>query len=108
MKHTGGSMSPFNAWVMLKGLETIHLRCDQQAKSALSLAKNLEGHAKLAQVLYPHLPSHPQHDVAKRQMGAGGTVIALDIKGGQAEAFRFLNALQIGLDLQQSRRQQKP
>ena len=95
MKHTGGSMSPFNAWVMLKGLETLHLRCTQQAATALHLATALEGHEKLANVLYPHLKSHPQHAVAKRQMGAGGTVIALDIKGGQAEAFRFLNALEI-------------
>lgn len=95
MKHTGGSISPFNAWVMLKGLETMHLRCTQQAETALSLATALEGHAKLAQVLYPHLASHPQYEVAKRQMGAGGTVIALDIKGGQAEAFRALNALEI-------------
>ncbi len=95
LKHTGGSISPFNAWVMLKGLETLHLRCTQQAETALALAEALEGHDKLANVLYPHLPSHPQYGVAKAQMGAGGTVIALDIKGGQAEAFRFLNALQI-------------
>ena len=95
LKHTGGSLSPFNAWVMLKGLETMHLRCNAQAGTALELAHSLEGHAKLARVIYPHLKSHPQYEIAARQMGAGGTVVTLDIKGGQAEAFRFLNALKI-------------
>ena len=95
LKHTGGALSPFNAWVMLKGLETVHLRCGAQAASALEIARALEGHNKLAQLAYPHLPSHPQYDVAKRQMDAGGTVIALDIAGGKPGAFRFLNALQI-------------
>ncbi len=95
LKHTGGALSPFNAWVMLKGLETVHLRCGAQAETALKLASALEAHPKLARVAYPHLPSHPQYDAAKRQMDQGGTVIALDIKGGKAEAFRFLNALRI-------------
>ncbi|WP_299190926.1 O-succinylhomoserine sulfhydrylase [uncultured Litoreibacter sp.] len=95
LKHTGGALSPFNAWVMLKGLETVHLRCGAQAQTALKIATALEGHEKLANVAYPHLPSHPQFGAAKRQMEQGGTVIALDIKGGKAEAFRFLNALQI-------------
>ena len=95
LKHTGGALSPFNAWVMLKGLETVHLRCAQQAETALSLASALEGHEKLSKVSYPHLPSHPQYGVAKGQMDTGGTVIALEVKGSKAEAFRFLNALQI-------------
>ena len=95
LKHTGGALSPFNAWVMLKGLETVHLRCDAQADTALKIATALEGHNKLANVAYPHLPSHPQVAVAKRQMDQGGTVIALDISGGKTEAFRFLNALKI-------------
>lgn len=95
LKHTGGSLSPFNAWVLLKGLETIHLRCTTQAASALAIAQALEGHPAVNAVLYPHLPSHRQYEVAKRQMSAGGTVIALDLKGGQAEAFSFLNALDI-------------
>ncbi|MEM7469886.1 MAG: O-succinylhomoserine sulfhydrylase [Pseudomonadota bacterium] len=95
LKHTGGALSPFNAWLMLKGLETVHLRCTAQAESALKLATALHGHNKLANVAYPHLPSHPQYEVAKRQMDKGGTVIALEISGGKAEAFRFLNALKI-------------
>lgn len=95
LKHTGGALSPFNAWIMLKGLETVHLRCNAQADSALQIAQELEGHAKLAQVLYPHLPSHPQHKIATRQMDKGGTVIALDIAGGKEAAFRFLNGLEI-------------
>lgn len=95
LKHTGGALSPFNAWVLLKGLETIHLRVNAQADAALIIAEALDGHAKLARTLFPHLSSHPQVSVAKRQMDKGGTVIALDIKGGQAAAFRFLNALKI-------------
>ena len=97
MKHTGGSMSPFNAWVMLKGLETIDLRVRAQAQSALALAETLQGHAGLSRVLYPGHPSHAQHDLVVRQMGKGGTVISLDINGGQEAAFRVLNALQIVL-----------
>lgn len=95
MKHTGGSMSPFTAWVMLKGLETIDLRVRAQADNALAIAEALQGHAGLERVLYPGHASHAQHELVKRQMGKGGTVIALDIKGGQAAAFRFLNALEI-------------
>jgi len=95
LKHTGAAMSPFTAWLMLKGLETMDLRVRAQAETALHVASHLEGHEKLARVLYPYLPSHPQHDVAKRQMGAGGTVVALDIAGGKEAAFRFLNALRI-------------
>ena len=95
LKHTGGALSPFNAWIMLKGLETLHLRCAAQGKTALRLAEDLERHPKLARVLYPHLQSHPQFEIAKRQMTAGGTVIALDIKGGKDAAFKVLNALEI-------------
>jgi O-succinylhomoserine sulfhydrylase len=95
MKHTGGAMSPFTAWVMLKGLETMSLRVTAQAASAQALAEALEGHGKLARVLYPGLASHPQHDLTKRQMGKGGTVLALDVVGGQTGAFGFLNALKI-------------
>ncbi|WP_298256903.1 O-succinylhomoserine sulfhydrylase [uncultured Litoreibacter sp.] len=95
LKHTGGSLSPFNAWVMLKGLETIHLRCNAQAESALFIAQALEGHNKLDRTLYPYLNSHPQQSIAKEQMGAGGTVISLDLQGGKEAAFKFLNALDI-------------
>jgi O-succinylhomoserine sulfhydrylase len=95
MKHTGGAMSPFNAWVMLKGLETLDLRVRAQAASAAQIARALEGHPKLSRVLFPELPSHPQHALAMAQMGAGGTVLAVELAGGQGAAFRFLDALRI-------------
>ena len=96
MKHTGGSMSPFTAWVMLKGLETLELRVRAQAASAAQLADALQGHDALARVIYPGHSSHAQHELVTRQMGgAGGTVLSLDLKGGQAAAFKFLNALTI-------------
>lgn len=97
MKHTGGSMSPFTAWIMLKGLETMRLRVREQAATALKLARALEGHENLSRVIYPGLPSHPQHDLATRQMGAGGTMLAIEVKGGKEGAYRFLNACQIGI-----------
>ncbi len=97
MKHTGGSMSPFTAWIMLKGLETIDLRVRAQAASALALSEALQGHEKLNRAIYPGHPTHPQNELIKRQMGKGGTVLSLDISGGQAAAFRFLNGLKIVL-----------
>ncbi|MDI3337113.1 O-succinylhomoserine sulfhydrylase [Defluviimonas aestuarii] len=95
LKHTGAALSPFNAWVMLKGLETLDLRVKAQAANSLALAEALEGHEKLARVIYPGLRGHAQHGIAMEQMGAGGTVVTLEVKGGQAGAFRFLNALEI-------------
>ncbi|MGB3315433.1 MAG: O-succinylhomoserine sulfhydrylase [Albidovulum sp.] len=95
LKHTGAALSPFNAWVMLKGMETLDLRVKAQAANALTLAEALEGHEKLARVIYPGLKGHAQHGIAMAQMGAGGTVVTLEVKGGQAAAFRFLNALEI-------------
>lgn len=97
MKHTGGALSPFNAWIMLKGLETMDLRVRAQTATAQSLADALEGHPALACVLYPGLPSHPQHELAMSQLGAGGTVLSFELKGGRETAFRFLNALQIAV-----------
>ncbi|SDY31874.1 O-succinylhomoserine sulfhydrylase [Citreimonas salinaria] len=97
MKHTGGSISPFNAWVMLKGLETLDLRVRAQTTCAKAIAEALEGHSALARVIHPGLPSHPQHDLAMRQLGAGGTMLALDLKGGKEAAFAFLNSLQIAV-----------
>jgi len=95
LKHTGAALSPFNAWVMLKGMETLDLRCRAQAESALAIARALRGHPKLVRTIYPHLEDHPQFALAKRQMEMGGTVLSLEVKGGRAEAFRFLNALKI-------------
>ncbi len=95
MKHTGGSMSPFNAWVMLKGMETLDLRVRAQTQSAGEIAKALEGHPKLNRMIYPGADSHPQGELVARQIGAGGTMLAFDLKGGKDEAFRFLNALEV-------------
>ncbi|WP_299352093.1 O-succinylhomoserine sulfhydrylase [uncultured Shimia sp.] len=98
MKHTGGSMSPFNAWVMLKGLETIDLRVHAQAETALKLAEALNGHPKLLRTIYPGLKDHAQNALVQSQLGGkGGTVLSLDVKGGQAAAFRFLNALEVAV-----------
>ena len=97
MKHTGGSMSPFTAWVMLKGLETIELRVRAQAESAQYLADKLNGHEKLVQVIYPGHSSHEKYDLVQQQMGSGGTVLAMDIKGGQEASFAFLNRLKIAV-----------
>jgi len=95
MKHTGGALSPFNAWVMLKGMETLDLRVRAQTASALAIAQALEGDARLSRVLYPHLPSHPQYAIACAQMEAGGTLLSIDVAGGKDAAFRFLDALEI-------------
>ncbi len=94
MKHTGGSMSPFTAWMMLKGLETIDLRVRAQARSAQEIATALQGHKALKNVIYPGLSDHPQYELTKAQMGAGGTVLSIDC-GTQARAFEVLNALEI-------------
>jgi len=95
MKHTGGALSPFNAWVMLKGLETLDLRVRAQTAGALAIAQALQGDARLTRLLYPGIESHPQHALAMTQMGAGGTVLAVDVRGGKDAAFRFLDALRI-------------
>ena len=95
MRHTGPSMSPFNAWVLLKGLETLSLRVKRMAASALELARVLEAHPKVARVIYPWLESHPQHDLAKRQMFGGGTVVTFELVGGRTEAFKVMNALEV-------------
>ncbi len=95
LKHTGAAMSPFTAWIMLKGLETLDLRVRAQSETATRIAETLSGDARLNRVIFPHLPGHPQHDLARAQMEKGGTVLSLDLAGGQEAAFRFLNALRI-------------
>jgi O-succinylhomoserine sulfhydrylase len=95
LKHTGGSLSPFNAWVMLKALETMDLRVRAQAEGAQKVAEALQGVSGLTQVIFPGLPDHPQHGLNARQMQGGGTMLALEVAGGKAAAFRMLNALQI-------------
>lgn len=95
LKHIGSALSPFNAWVMLKGIETLDLRVRAATETALHLAQGLETAPGVARVLYPGLPSHPQHAVAAEQIGGPGTMIAIEIEGGRDAAFRFLNALRI-------------
>ena len=92
-RHTGPSPSPFNAWLVLKGLETLELRVNQHCTNALSVARYLSAHKRVKQVLYPGLEIHPQHALASAQMGAGGTVVAFEFRGGRKKAFRFLNGL---------------
>ena len=95
MRHTGPTLSPFNAWVMLKGLETLELRVARHCENALAVARFLEGLPGIARVLYPGLESHPQYDLGQRQMSGSGTLICFELPGGKAEAFRFLNALRL-------------
>jgi len=95
MRHTGPSMSPFNAWVLLKGLETLRMRVEHQTASAHRIASWLEGHARIGWVRYPWLDSHPQHELAVRQMSGGGTVVTFEVDGGKDAAFAVLDALQV-------------
>ncbi|WP_312293121.1 O-succinylhomoserine sulfhydrylase [Dermacoccus nishinomiyaensis] len=95
VRHTGPTMSAFNAWVLLKGLETLRLRVEAQAATALTLAEVLEAHPKVSRVVHPFLVSHPQHELAKRQMSGGGSVVTFQIDGDKAEAFALMNALRI-------------
>ncbi|WP_374424356.1 O-succinylhomoserine sulfhydrylase [Paracoccus sp. (in: a-proteobacteria)] len=95
LKHTGGAISPFNAWMMLGGLNTLDLRVRAQTQGALELATALEGDNRLTRVIYPGLPSHPQYDLAMRQMGgAGGTMVAVDL-GSKDAAFAAMNRMRI-------------
>jgi len=93
MRHTGPSLSPFNAWVLTKGLETMSLRVQRMGASALRIASVLEDHPRVTQVRYPFLASHPQHDLARRQMSGGGTVVTFEVDGGKERAFEVLDAL---------------
>lgn len=95
MRHTGPSMSPFTAWVLLKGLETMRLRVDHQCAGALRIAGVLEQHPRVRSVRYPFLDSHPQAELARRQMSAGGTVVTVELDGGQDAAFALLDALRV-------------
>jgi len=95
MKHTGGSMSPFTAWMHLNGMATLDLRCRAMADTALTVAKALAAHDKVTKVIYPGLESHPQHRLAMAQMGSGGTLVTFEVAGGKEAAFRFMNALEI-------------
>jgi O-succinylhomoserine sulfhydrylase len=95
MRHTGAALSPFNAWIMLKGLETLDPRVERQCKNAVAIAAFLERQKAIARVYFPWSKNHPQHRLAKRQMSGPGTNVSFDLVGGKAAAFRFLNALKI-------------
>jgi O-succinylhomoserine sulfhydrylase len=95
LRHTGPALSPFNAWILLKGLETLELRLERQMAGALEVARFLERQSKVKRTLYPGLPSHPQHELALRQMSGAGTVVTFTAGESKEDAFRFLNALKL-------------
>jgi O-succinylhomoserine sulfhydrylase len=95
LRHTGPALSPFNAWVLLKGLETLGLRVERHCAAAVRIAELLAGHPKVERVLYPGRADHPQAALAQRQMSAGGSVVTFDVAGGCAGAFRLLNGLEL-------------
>jgi O-succinylhomoserine sulfhydrylase len=95
VRNAGPSMSPFNAWLLTKSLETLFVRMERHAANALQLAKHFETHAKLSWVKYPFLPSHPQYEIAKKQMSNGGGIVTFELKGGLQSGSNFLNALQL-------------
>jgi O-succinylhomoserine sulfhydrylase len=94
-RHTGPSMSPFNAWVLSKSLETLAIRMDKHSENALALAKYLETNSQVARVKYPFLESHPHYKLAKKQMKLGGGLVTFEVKGGVEQGRRFLNSLQM-------------
>ena len=96
IRHTGPALSPFNAWVMVKSLETMQMRVERMNSNAQAVAEFLEQNAKIKAVRYPGLKSHPQHQLAMNQMhGAGGTTIGIEFKGDKQSAFKFMNALRV-------------
>ena len=97
LRQTGPCMSPFNAWILLKGLETLSVRVRRQTDTAATVSVALVDHPKIARMIYPGRPDHPQADIVHKQMRAGSTLVAFEIAGGKAGAFRFLNALKLVL-----------
>lgn len=95
LRNTGPSMSPFNAWVLSKSLETLAVRMDRHCQNALELAHYLEKHPEILKVKYPFLPSHPQFELAQKQMKMGGGIVTFEIKGGLERGRNFLNSLQM-------------
>jgi O-succinylhomoserine sulfhydrylase len=94
-RHTGPALSPFNAWVLLKSLESLELRVERHCSNAKEIAKLLDNHPKIQRVFYPGLISHPHYKVAKKQMSHGGPMIAFEVKGGKKAAFNFMNSLAV-------------
>ena len=95
LRNTGPTMSPFNAWVLGKSLETLELRVERHVANAEKVAQSLEANPKVARVLYPGLPSHPQYELVKRQMRGGGALIAFEMKGGKQAAYDLLDRLEV-------------
>jgi O-succinylhomoserine sulfhydrylase len=95
LRTAGPSLSPFNAWVILKGLETLDLRMRAQSEAALELARWLEGHKAIERVYYPGLESHPQHALARRQQRAGGAVVSFEVRGGRAAAWHLIDSTRL-------------
>jgi O-succinylhomoserine sulfhydrylase len=95
VRNTGPSMSPFNAWVLTKSLETLFIRMDKHANNALKLATALQNHPKLSWIRYPFLPNHPQYAIAQKQMSNGGGIVTFELKGGIESGRKFLNHLQL-------------
>ncbi|MGA9202845.1 MAG: PLP-dependent transferase, partial [Pseudolabrys sp.] len=95
LRQTGPSLSPFNAWVLLKSLETLPVRVQRQTDNAGTVANALAGHKKITRLIYPGRPDHPQADIIRKQMRAGSTLCSFEVRGGKEGAFRFLNALQL-------------
>lgn len=95
LRSGGPTLSPFNAWVILKGLETLGLRMRAHCQTALELAQWLEQHPRIERVYYPGLPSHPQHELARRQQKAGGGIVSFDVKGGRPAAWKVIDATQL-------------
>ena len=94
-RHTGPAMSPFNSWILSKSLETLAVRMERHCENALKLAQHLEQHAEVDSVRYPFLPSHPNYEVAMKQMRLGGAMVSFELKGGIERGKRFLNNLQM-------------
>ncbi len=95
LRTAGPTLSPFNAWVILKGMETLNIRMQAQSAAALELARRLEAHAKVERVYYPGLPSHPQHELAMRQQRSGGAIVSFEVKGGRSEAWRVIDSCKL-------------
>jgi O-succinylhomoserine sulfhydrylase len=94
-RHTGPAISPFNAWLLSKSLETLAVRMERHASNALTLARHFEGNPEVERVRYPFLPSHPQYDLAVKQMSAGGGILVLELRGGLERARRFLDSVEL-------------
>ena len=95
IRHTGPTLSPFNAWILLKGLETLNYRMNQHCKNATKIAEYLNDHKLISKIIYPGLKTHPQFELAQKQMLQAGSIITFVIKGGKEKAFEFMNALEI-------------